>query len=150
MQLTFHRGNYTGHWVEDPETDLSRASGCARSNLPFKNAISETYKLAWGGSGSLKILFKGKEEIVLVDKAEHAAEKVFTNYVEPDHHHLAEQIVDNFLQNDVPLSVGLKAVGKDERHIEHDVYVVRGIMKTLITNEGYDPSELSVFDFDDE
>jgi len=135
MQLTFHRGNYTGHWVEDPETDLSRA-------------VSATYNLASGGSGSLKILFKGKCEAILPDTAEHAAEKVFTNYVEPDHHHLAEQIVDNFLQNDVPLSVGLKGVGKDERHIEHDVYSVRGIMKSLITNEGYDPSELSVFDFD--
>ena len=137
MQLTFHRGNYTGHWVEDPETDLSRA-------------VSATYNLASGGSGSLKILFKGKQEIILHDKAEHTAEKAFTNYVEPDHHHLAEQIVDNFLHNDVPLSVGLKAVGKDERHIERDVYAVREIMKSLITNEGYDPSELSVFDFDDD
>ena len=135
MQLTFHRGNYTGHWVEDPETDLSRA-------------VSATYNLASSGSGSLKILFKGKQEIILHDKAEHAAEKAFTNYVEPDHHHLAEQIVDNFLHNDMPLSVGLKAVGKDERHIERDVYAVREIMKSLITNEGYDPSELSVFDFD--
>ena len=135
MQLTFHRGNYTGHWIEDPETDLSRA-------------VSATYKLAWGGSGSLEMLFKGKCEAILPDTAEHAAEKVFTNYVEPDHHHLAEQIVDNFLHNDVPLSVGLKAVGKDERHIERDVYAVREIMKSLITNEGYDPSELSVFDFD--
>ena len=135
MQLTFHRGHYTGHWVEDPETDLSRA-------------VSVTYKLTWGGSGSLEILFKGKCEAILPDTAEHAAEKVFTNYAEPDHHHLAEQIVDNFLQNDVPLSVGLKAVGKDERHIERDVYAVREIMKSLITNEGYDPSELSVFDFD--
>ena len=135
MQLTFHRGNYTGHWVEDPETDLSRV-------------VSATYKLAWGGSGSLEMLFKGKCEAILPDTAEHAAEKVFTNYVEPDHHHLAEQIVDNFLHNDVPLSVGLKAVGKDERHIERDVYAVREIMKSLITNEGYDPSELSVFDFD--
>ena len=68
MQLTFHRGNYTGHWVEDPETDLSRA-------------VSATYNLASGGSGSLKILFKGKQEIILHDKAEHAAEKIFTNYV---------------------------------------------------------------------
>ena len=136
MQLTFHRGNYTGNWVEDPETDLGRV-------------ISERTGLPPGGSGSLHILFKGKEEIVLVDKAEHAAEKVFTNYVEPDHHHLAEQIVDNFLRKDIPLSVGLKAVGKDDRHIEHDVYVVRGIMKTLITNEGYDPGDLSVFDLDD-
>ena len=135
MQLTFHRGNYTGHWVEDSETDLSRV-------------VSATYKLAWGGSGSLEMLFKGKCEAIFPNTAEHAAEKVFTNYVEPDHHHLAEQIVDNFLHNDVPLSVGLKAVGKDERHIERDVYAVREIMKSLITNEGYDPSELSVFDFD--
>ena len=135
MQLTFHRGNYTGHWIEDPETDLSRA-------------VSATYKLAWGGSGSLEMLFKGKCEAILPNTAEHAAEKAFTNYVEPDHHHLAEQIVDNFLQNDMPLSVGLKAVWKDDRHIQPDVDVIREIMKSLITNEGYDPSELSVFDFD--
>ena len=123
MQLTFHRGNYTGNWIEDPETDLSRA-------------VSATYKLAWGGSGSLEMLFKGKCEAILPNTAEHAAEKVFTNYVEPDHQHLAEQIVDNFLHNDVPLSVGLKGVGKDERHIDRDVYAVREIMKSLITNEG--------------
>ena len=135
MQLTFHRGNYTGHWIEDTETDLSRA-------------VSATYKLAWGGSGSLEMLFKGKCEAILPNTAEHAAEKVFTNYVEPDHHHLAEQIVDNFLHNDVPLSVGLKTVMKDDRHIQDDGDVVRRIMKSLIANEGYDPSELSVFDFD--
>ena len=135
MQLTFNRGNFIGNWVEDEPDDLG-------------NYLVEIFDSSSGSSGSLKILFKGKQEIILHDKAEHAAEKAFTNYVEPDHHHLAEQIVDNFLHNDVPLSVGLKAVGKDERHIERDVYAVREIMKSLITNEGYDPSELSVFDFD--
>ena len=98
--------------------------------------------------GSLEILYKGVRKIIFRDTDESVAETVFTNYVEPDHHHLAEQIVDNFLQNDVPLSVGLKGVGKDKRHIERDVYAVREILKSLITNEGYDPSELSVFDFD--
>ena len=123
IQLTFVRGNYSGAWREDHPDSRS---------------------------GSLEILFKGKWEITFHDKAEHAAEKVFASYAEPDWHHLAEQIVDNFLHNDVPLSVGLKAVGKDDRHIERDIDVVRGIMKTLITNEGYDPRDLSVFDFDDE
>ena len=106
-QLTFQRGNYTGHWVEGSP-----------------------------GSGSLEILFKGKLEATLYDKAEHAAEKVFTIYVEPDHHHLAEQIVDAFLHKDVAISDGLKAVADDDRHIQHDVYVVRQILESLKTNEG--------------
>ena len=135
MQLTFNRGNFIGHWVEDEPDDLG-------------NYLDEILDSPPVSSGSLEILFKGKCEAILPDTAEHAAEKVFTNYAEPDHHHLAEQIVDNFLQNDMPLSVGLKAVWKDDRHIQHDVDVVRQIMKSLITNEGYDPSELSVFDFD--
>ena len=46
MQLTFERGNYTGHWVE----------GSPGS-----------------GSGSLEILYKGVQEVVLHDKAETAA-----------------------------------------------------------------------------
>ena len=135
MQITFHRGNYTGHWVED--------KGTARAE--YIKEVTGFYPP--NGSGSLEILFKSEREIVLHDKVGHTAEKVLTNYVEPNHHHLAEQIVDTFLQKDVPLSAGLKAVGKDDRHIEYDVNVVRGIMKTLMINEGYDPRDLSVFDF---
>ena len=133
MQLTFHRGNYTGHWVEDPETDLSRA-------------VSATYNLAWGGSGSLKILFKGEEEIVPVDKAEHTAQKVFDNYCEPDWRQMAEAILGAYQKGDTPFSAGLTAVADNERHIEHDVFVVRGILKDLLVEGGYDPREFREFD----
>ena len=133
MQLTFHRGNYTGHWIEDPETDLSKAIA-ARHDLPL------------GGSGSLKILFKGEEEIVLVDKAEHTAQKVFDNYCEPDWHQMAEAILGAYQKGDTPFSAGLEAVAANERHIEHDVFVVRGILKDLLVEGGYDPREFSEFD----
>ena len=123
MQLTFHRGNYTGHWVEDEPDDLG-------------NYLDEILDSPPVSSGSLEILFKGKCEAILPDTTEHAAEKVFTNYVEPDHHHLAEQIVDAFLHKDVAISDGLKAVADDDRHIQHDVYVVRQILESLKTNEG--------------
>ena len=133
MQLTFHRGGYTGNWIEDPETDLRRA-------------ISDRHDLPQGGSGSLRILFEGKEEIVLHDKAEHAAQKVFNNYCEPDWHQLAEAILSAYQKGGTPFSDGLKAVGDNERHIEHDVFVVRGILKDLLVEQGFDPSEFSEFD----
>ena len=130
VQQTFTRGNYTGHWSEDPETDLSRTIA-ARSNSPL------------GGSGSLQILFKGKEEIVLVQKAEHAAEKVFNVYCEPDWHDLAEKIWADYKSTGAPLSDSLKAVGDDDRHIEHDVYVVRKVLRDLAVSEGHDPQDFS-------
>ena len=133
MQLTFHRGGYTGNWVEDPETDVGRA-------------ISEATGLPAGGSGSLHILFKDKEEIVLVDKAEHAAQKVFNNYCEPDWHHIAEGIWDHYKRSGQSLSSQLKAVAEHERHIEHDAYEVGLILKTLATRDGYDPTDLDQFD----
>ena len=67
-QLTFQRGNYTGNWVEDEPAELS-------------NPMGAVHGLPSSGSGSLQILYKGVEEIVLHDKAEYAAENVFTNYV---------------------------------------------------------------------
>ena len=119
IQLTFVRGNYSGVWREDHPDSRS---------------------------GSLEILFKGKQEIILHDKAEHAASIVFFNYVTPDHHQLAEQILDNYLLKNHPFSDGLKTVGEDDRHIQHDVYAVRKIVKSLLIGQGYDPSEFSEFD----
>ena len=119
IQLTFVRGNYSGVWREDHPDSRS---------------------------GSLEILFKGKQEIILHDKAEHAASIVFFNYVTPDHHQLAEQILDNYLLKSQPFSDGLKTVGEDDRHIQHDVYAVRKIVKSLLIGQGYDPSEFSEFD----
>ena len=133
MQLTFHRGNYTGHWVEDEPDDLG-------------NYLDEIFDSSSGSSGSLKILFKGEEEIVLVDKAEHTAQKVFDNYCEPDWHQMAEAILGAYQKGDTPFSAGLTAVADNPRHIEHDVFVVRGILKDLLVGAGYDPKEFSEFD----
>jgi len=133
VQRTFERGNYTGHWIEDPETALTQAIA-ARHELPL------------GGSGSLQILFKGEEEIVLVDKAEHSAQKVFDNYCEPDWQEMAEAILSAYQRGGTPFSEGLKAVGDNERHIQHDVYVVRKILHSLLVAQGIDPQDFSEFD----
>ena len=119
MQHTFHRGAYTGNWVEDSS-----------------------------GSGSLTILFKDKLEIVLHDKAEHAAEKAFNDYCEalavfPDWHQLAEEILGDYEKNGTPFSSGLKAIADNDRHIQHDVHMVRKILHSLLLREGYDTREFS-------
>ena len=134
MQLTFHRGNFTGHWVEDKQTERAEYIKEVTGFPPPD------------GSGSLKILFKGEEEIVLVDKAEHTAQKVFDNYCEPDWDQMAEAILGAYQKGDTPFSAGLTAVADNERHIEHDVFVVRGILKDLLVGAGYDPKEFSEFD----
>jgi len=54
MQLTFHRANYTGYWVEHSPR-----------------------------SGSLRIFFDEEEVTHLHDVAEKAAEIVFTDYATP-------------------------------------------------------------------
>ena len=133
MQLTFNRGNFIGNWVEDEPDDLG-------------NYLDEILDSPPGSSGSLQILFKGEEEIVLVDKAEHTAQKVFDNYCEPDWHQMAEAILGAYQKGDTPFSAGLTAVADNERHIEHDVFVVRGILKDLLVGAGYDPKEFSEFD----
>ena len=133
MQLTFNRGNFIGNWVEDEPDDLG-------------NYLDEIFDSSSGSSGSLRILFKGEEEIVLVDKAEHTAQKVFDNYCEPDWHQMAEAILGAYQKGDTPFSAGLTAVADNERHIEHDVFVVRGILKDLLVKGGYDPREFSEFD----
>ena len=119
IQLTFVRGNYSGIWREDHPGSRS---------------------------GSLQILFKDKEEIVLVDKAEHAAQKVFNNYCEPDWHEMAEAILSAYQRGGTPFYDGLEAVADNPRHIEHDVYVVRKILKDLLVGQGFDPGEFSEFD----
>ena len=83
---------------------------------------------------------------MLVDTAEHAAERVFINYCEPDWRQLAEEILGDHLKDGVPFSSGLKAVADNGRHIQHDVYVVRKILHSLLVGEGYDPRDFSEFD----
>ena len=130
MQLTFHRGHDTGHWVEDSAEYIKEVT-----DFPPPD-----------GSGSLKILFKGEAEIVLVDKAEHTAQKVFDNYCEPDWDQMAEAILGAYQKGDTPFSAGLTAVADNPRHIEHDAFVVRGILKDLLVEGGYDPREFREFD----
>ena len=96
-QLTFQRGYYTGNWVEDEHTELTELVG-------------KVHDLPAGGSGSLTILFKGEEEVVLHDKAEQAAEKIFTSYVTPDHHHMAEEIFYNFTAKNITMANGIDAI----------------------------------------
>ena len=132
-QLTFQRGNYTGNWVEDEPTELTKL-------------IEGVHDLLPGGSGSLQILFKGIQEIVLHDKAEHAAEKVFTNYVTPDHHHLAEEIFYKFTATNISMAGGIKAIAEDDRYIQHDVYVVRKILRSLLVGQGYYPGNYPELD----
>ena len=133
MQLTFNRGNFIGNWVEDEPDDLG-------------NYLDEIFDSSSGSSGSLRILFKGEEEIVLVYKAEHTAQKVFDNYCEPDWDQMAEAILGAYQKGDTPFSAGLTAVADNPRHIEHDVFVVRGILKDLLVEGGYDPREFREFD----
>ena len=134
VQRTFTRGNYTGHWIDDKASD--RADYIEEvTGFPPPD-----------GSGSLEILFKGESETMLVDKAEHAAERVFNNYCEPDWHQLAEEILGDYLKDGVPFSSGLKVVADNNRNIQHDVYVVRKILYSLLVGEGYDPRNFSEFD----
>lgn len=124
IQLTFVRGNYSGVWREDHPDSRS---------------------------GSLEILFKGKQEIILHDQAEHAAEKAFNDYCEalavfPDWHQLAEEILGDYEKNGTPFSSGLKAIADNDRHIQHDVHMVRKILHSLLLREGYDTREFSEFD----
>ena len=134
IQRTFTRGNYTGHWIDDKASDRA----------DYIKGITDFPPP--DGSGSLEILFKGGRETVLVDKAEYAAERVFNNYCEPDWHQLAEEILAGHLKGSVPFSFGLKAVADNDRHIQHDVYLVRKILHSLLVGEGYDPQDFSEFD----
>ena len=129
IQKTFIRGNYTGHWVKD-------------SNNEPQQMIRKKADSSLGRSGSLKILFKGKEEVVLHDKAEHVAEKVFAIYVEPDWHALADAIFDDYIETGVSFSQSLKIIADNERHIEHDVYMVKKILTDIFAREGFDAADI--------
>ena len=129
IQKTFVRGNYTGIWSEDPDTELGKMVGEVHGTSEYK-------------SGSLRILFKGVEEIVLHDKAERAAENVFATYVEPDWHSLADVAFDNYMKSGIPFSQSLKVIGEDERHTEHDVYLVKKILKDIFAREGFDEGDI--------
>ncbi len=52
----------------------------------------------------------------------------------------------DYLKGGVPFSSGLKAVADNDRHIQHDVYVVQKILHSLLVGEGYDPRDFSEFD----
>ena len=129
IQKTFIRGNYTGHWVKDPDNELQQ--------MIRKKADSSL-----GRSGSLKILFKGKEEVVLHNKTEHVAEKIFAIYVEPDWHALADVMFDNYIASGVPFAQSLKIIADDERHIEHDIYMVKKILTAIFAREGFDAADI--------
>ena len=134
VQRTFTRGNYTGHWIDDKASD--RADYIKEvTGFPPPD-----------GSGSLEILFKGERETVLVDEAEHAAERVFNNYCEPDWHEMAEAIFSAYQRGGTPFSDGLKAVAENERHIEHDVFMVRKVLKDLLVEQGFDPRSFGEFE----
>jgi hypothetical protein len=83
---------------------------------------------------------------VLADKAEYVAERVFINYCEPDWHQLAEEILGDYLKDGVPFSFDLKSVADNDCHIQHDLYVVRKILRSLLVGTGYDPRDFSEFD----
>ena len=93
-------------------------------------------------TGSLRILFKGKEEAILHDKTEDAAEKMFLIYVEPDWHSLADVVFDNYMKSGIPFSQSFKTIGEDERHIEHDVYMVKKVLKDIFAREGFDEGDI--------
>jgi len=119
-QKTFVRGNYTGHWVENPEK---------ANSSPAK-------------SGSLHILFNGKEEIILYDKAEHLIEKVLEDYMEPDWHALADLVFDNYIKSKASFAHGLKTIADDDRHTPQDVYMVKKILKDIFAREGFDEGDI--------
>ena len=133
VQLTFHRGNYTGNWIEDEPTKLSKL-------------VDEVHNLPPGRFGSLEILYKGVQEIVLHDKAEHAAEKVFTDYATPNHQHMAEEIFYKFTATNVSMDAGIRSIAEDDRYIQHDVHVVREILKSLLVGQGYYPGNFPELD----
>ena len=86
MQLTFRRGHYTGHWVED--------------NPEYIKEVTGFYPP--GGSGSLRIFFNDREVTHLHDVTEKTAETVFTDYVRPDTQEIAERIYSDLTNKGSP------------------------------------------------
>jgi hypothetical protein len=134
-QLTFQRGNYTGNWVADEATIIG-------------HVIADKFGPDAQRSGSLQILFKGEREIILYGKTEQAAENVFSDYVTPDHRHLAEEAFEDHHKNDIPFTYSLKQIGEDDRHIQHDVNAVREIIESLLIEHSYKPSNFPELDLE--
>ena len=126
MQLTFHRGHYTGHWVEDNAEYVKEVTGFCPA----------------GGSGSLRILFNDKEVAHLHDVTEKTAETVFTGYVRPDTQEIAERIYSDLANKGVPYQISLRKVMADHEVIQEDIESIREHLKSLIHRDGHDTSEI--------
>ena len=126
MQLTFHRGHYTGHWVED--------------NPEYIKEVTDFYPP--GGSGSLRIFFNDKEVMHLHDVTEKTAETVFTDYVRPDTQEIAKHIYSDLTSKGVAYKMLLRTVMADHEVIQEDIESIREYLKSLMHRDGYDTSEI--------
>ena len=113
MQLTFHRANYTGYWVEHSPR-----------------------------AGSLRIFFDEEEVTHLHDVAEKAAEIVFTDYARPDTDEIAERIYSDFTNKGVAYQISLRKVMADHEVIQEDIESIRKHLKRLMHRDGHDTSEI--------
>ena len=129
VQLTFHRGNYTGNWVEDEPTELTRL-------------VDEAHNLPPGGSGSLRIFFNDKEVTHLHDVTEKTTETVFTDYVRPDTQEIAERIYSELPNKGVAYQISLRKVMVDHEVIQEDIESIREHLKSLMHRDGHDTSEI--------
>ena len=150
IQLTFQRGHYTGNWVADepatPDHPVDDLMGSIFTPLgkAISGIIPEELKVASGNSGSLEILYKGVQEIVLYNKSENEAEEGFLNYVVPDTKGIAWNIVDDQIRKSAPYQEALKQLATDDRYIQDDIDSVRGNIKILLERYSYDTSEFDV------
>ena len=127
MQLTFRRGHYTGHWVED--------------NVEYIKEVTGFYPP--GGSGSLQIFFNDKEVTDLHDVTEKTAETVCTDYVRPDTQEIAQGIVDHLTSHrGIDYLNALQSAIADYGLRPDDIDSVKRHLKTLLQADGFDTSEL--------
>lgn len=113
MQLTFHRANYTGYWVEHSPR-----------------------------SGSLRIFFNEEEVTHLHDVTEKTAETVFTDYVRPDTQEIAERIYSDFTNKGFAYQISLRKVMADHEVVQEDIEVIRERFRSLLNRDGHDTSEI--------
>ena len=113
MQLTFHRANYTGYWVEHSPR-----------------------------SGSLRIFFVEEGVTHLHDVAEKAAKIVFTDYATPDTQEIAERIYSDFTNKGVAYQISLRKVMGDHEVIQEDIEAIREHLRSLLDRDGHDTSEI--------
>ena len=113
MQLTFHRANYTGYWVEHSPR-----------------------------SGSLRIFFDEEEVTHLHDVAEKAAEIVFTDYARPDTDEIAERIYSDLTNKGIAYQISLRKVMADHEVIQDDINSIRQKLRSLLDRDGHDTSEI--------